>query len=63
VKTDLAPLENGGLVLAASDMFIGAPHSLILPGPPFIEIDRTFNRQDEGTRCLSTWMFTITSKD
>jgi hypothetical protein len=29
VKTDLAPLENGGLVLAASDIFIGAPHSLI----------------------------------
>jgi allantoicase len=63
VETDLAPLENGGLVLAASDMFIGARHSLILPGPPFIEIDKTFNRQEGAGRCLSTWTFTITSKD
>lgn len=32
-EIDLAALENGGLVLAASDMFFGARHSLILPGP------------------------------
>ncbi|HVE65102.1 MAG TPA: allantoicase [Thermoanaerobaculia bacterium] len=31
---DLAALENGGLVVAASDMFFGARHNLILPGPP-----------------------------
>jgi len=33
-EVDLAGLENGGLVLAASDMFFGARHNLILPGPP-----------------------------
>jgi allantoicase len=33
-EIDLAALENGGLVLAASDMFFGARHNLILPGPP-----------------------------
>ena len=32
-EIDLAALENGGLVLAASDMFFGARHNLILPGP------------------------------
>jgi allantoicase len=29
---DLAAVENGGLVLAASDMFFGSRHNLILPG-------------------------------
>jgi len=33
-EIDLAGLENGGLVVAASDMFFGARHNLILPGPP-----------------------------
>ena len=33
-EIDLAALENGGLVLAASDMFFGPRHNLILPGPP-----------------------------
>lgn len=33
-EVDLAALENGGLVLSASDMFFGARHNLILPGPP-----------------------------
>jgi allantoicase len=29
---DLASIENGGLVVAASDMFFGSRHNLILPG-------------------------------
>jgi allantoicase len=33
-EIDLAALSNGGLVLAASDMFFGARHNLILPGAP-----------------------------
>ena len=33
-EIDLAALENGALVAAASDMFFGARHNLILPGPP-----------------------------
>ena len=33
-EIDLAALENGALVLAASDMFFGNRHNLILPGPP-----------------------------
>jgi allantoicase len=33
-EVDLAALENGALVVAASDMFFGARHNLILPGPP-----------------------------
>ncbi|HEV8610986.1 MAG TPA: allantoicase [Thermoanaerobaculia bacterium] len=33
-EVDLAALENGALVAAASDMFFGARHNLILPGPP-----------------------------
>lgn len=32
-EVDLAAVENGGLVLAASDMFFGSRHNLILPGP------------------------------
>jgi allantoicase len=31
-STDLAALENGGLVVACSDMFFGHRHNLILPG-------------------------------
>jgi allantoicase len=31
-EADLAAIENGGLVLAASDMFFGSRHNLILPG-------------------------------
>jgi allantoicase len=31
-EIDLAAIENGGRVTAASDMFFGSPHNLILPG-------------------------------
>ena len=31
-ETDLAAVENGGLVLACSDMFFGHRHNLIMPG-------------------------------
>ena len=31
-EVDLAGVENGGLVLSASDMFFGSRHNLILPG-------------------------------
>ncbi len=31
-ELDLAAVENGGLVLAASDMFFGSRHNLIMPG-------------------------------
>jgi allantoicase len=31
-EVDLVALENGGLVLAASDMFFGSRHNLIMPG-------------------------------
>jgi allantoicase len=30
---DLAAIENGGRVVAASDMFFGSRHNMILPGP------------------------------
>ena len=33
-EIDLAAVEHGGLVLAASDMFYGRRHNLIMPGPP-----------------------------
>jgi allantoicase len=33
-EVDLAAVENGGRVIAASDMFFGSRHSLIVPGPP-----------------------------
>ena len=33
-EVDLAALEHGGRVVAASDMFFGPRHNLILPGPP-----------------------------
>ncbi len=32
-EVDLVSVENGGRVLAASDMFFGSRHNLILPGP------------------------------
>ncbi|HSC76991.1 MAG TPA: allantoicase [Candidatus Acidoferrales bacterium] len=32
-EIDLVAVENGGLVRAASDMFFGSRHNLILPGP------------------------------
>lgn len=32
-EIDLAAVENGGVVLASSDMFFGSPHNLIMPGP------------------------------
>lgn len=32
-EVDLAGVENGGLVVAASDMFFGSRHNLIVPGP------------------------------
>ncbi len=32
-ELDLAAVENGGLVRAASDMYFGSRHNLILPGP------------------------------
>ncbi|MGH9813518.1 MAG: allantoicase [Candidatus Acidiferrales bacterium] len=32
-EVDLAAVENGGRVLAASDMFFSSRHNLILPGP------------------------------
>lgn len=32
-EIDLAAVENGGLVLASSDMFFGPRHNLIMPGP------------------------------
>ncbi|MGH9316025.1 MAG: allantoicase [Thermoanaerobaculia bacterium] len=32
-EIDLAAVEHGGLVVAASDMFFGNRHNLILPGP------------------------------
>jgi allantoicase len=31
-EVDLASVENGGVVLAASDMFFGSRHNLIMPG-------------------------------
>lgn len=31
-EIDLAAVENGGLVIAASDMFFGSRHNLIMPG-------------------------------
>ncbi|MCG8425103.1 MAG: allantoicase [Proteobacteria bacterium] len=32
-RIDLASIENGGRVLAQSDMFFGSSHNLIMPGP------------------------------
>lgn len=34
-EIDLAGVENGGAVLACSDMFFGNRHNLILPGPSY----------------------------
>lgn len=32
-EMDLAAVENGGVVLASSDMFFGSPQNMIMPGP------------------------------
>jgi len=47
---DLAALENGGLVVAASDAFFGSPQNLIAPGPARTmgEGWETRRRRDEG---------------
>lgn len=47
---DLAALENGGLVVAASDAFYGSPQNLIAPGVPQTMGDgwETRRRRDEG---------------
>ena len=47
-EIDLAGLENGGLVVAASDMFFGARHNLILPGPPLGMHDGWETRRRRG---------------
>ncbi|MDQ5857001.1 MAG: allantoicase [Acidobacteriota bacterium] len=47
-EMDLAALENGGLVVAASDMFFGARHNLILPGPPLGMHDGWETRRRRG---------------
>jgi allantoicase len=47
-EVDLAAVENGGLVLAASDMFFGNRHSLILPGPPLGMRDGWETRRRRG---------------
>jgi allantoicase len=49
-ELDLAGVENGGRVLACSDMFFGNRHNLILPGPPHGMHDgwETRRRRGEG---------------
>lgn len=49
-EIDLAGVENGGCVLACSDMFFGNRHNLILPGPPLGMHDgwETRRRRGEG---------------
>jgi len=47
-EVDLAALENGALVVAASDMFFGARHNLILPGPPLGMHDGWETRRRRG---------------
>ena len=49
-EIDLAGVENGGRVLACSDMFFGNRHNLILPGPPLGMHDgwETRRRRGEG---------------
>ena len=47
-EVDLAALENGGLVVGASDMFFGARHNLILPGPPLGMHDGWETRRRRG---------------
>jgi len=47
---DLAALENGGLVVAASDSFFGSPQNLLAPGPARTmgEGWETRRRRDQG---------------
>jgi allantoicase len=45
---DLAAAEHGGLVVACSDMFFGARHNLIMPGPPFGMNDGWETRRRRG---------------
>ncbi len=47
-EVDLAALENGGLVVGASDMFFGARHNLIFPGPPLGMHDGWETRRRRG---------------
>ena len=47
-EIDLAAVENGGLVLACSDMFFGNRHNLILPGPPLGMHDGWETRRRRG---------------
>src|SRR4029077_6461799 len=47
-EVDLASVENGGLVIAASDMFFGSRHSLVLPGPPLGMHDGWETRRRRG---------------
>ena len=45
---DLTSVEHGGLVVAASDMFYGHRHNLILPGPPLGMADGWETRRRRG---------------
>ncbi len=45
---DLAAVEHGGRVVAASDMFFGPRHNLILPGPPLGMHDGWETRRRRG---------------
>ncbi|MEA2693799.1 MAG: hypothetical protein QOJ16_3186 [Acidobacteriota bacterium] len=47
-EVDLAAAELGGLVIAASDMFFGSRHHLILPGPPLGMHDGWETRRRRG---------------
>ena len=47
-EVDLAAVENGGLVLACSDMFFGNRHNLIHPGPPLGMHDGWETRRRRG---------------
>ena len=47
-EADLAAVENGALVLSASDMFFGARHNLILPGAPLGMHDGWETRRRRG---------------
>jgi allantoicase len=47
-EVDLAAAELGGMVLAASDMFFGSRHHLLLPGPPLGMHDGWETRRRRG---------------
>jgi len=47
-EVDLAAAENGGLVVASSDMFFGSRHNLIFPGPPLGMHDGWETRRRRG---------------